>query len=120
MTKPLTPNEVVAQLAQLARDLDANVSALDCAERAAVESRHTADLEQSKSFLSAVGSVEQRKNEAFVQCERLLHDADVAEAVVRHLKRRGDAIKIRIDVGRSMGTALRAEISLANAAGVGA
>ena len=39
--------------------------------------------------------------------------ADVAEAVVRHLRRRIDAVKTRIDVGRSYGAAVRAEISLA-------
>lgn len=109
----MNPNEVVAQLAQLARDLDANVGALQDAERASVQARHDADLAQSRAFLAAAGSVEQRKHEAFIQCERLLNEAEVAEAVVRHLKRRNDAIKTRIDVGRSMSSALKAELELA-------
>lgn len=109
----MNPNEVVAQLAQLARDLDANVSALEDAERDAVRARHDADLAQSRAFLAAQGSVEQRKHEAFVACERLLSEAEVAEAVVRHLKRRADAIRVRIDVGRTVGSTLRAEMQLA-------
>lgn len=113
----LTPNDVVMQLAALARDLDANVSALEDADRQAVLVRHEADLAHSRAFLTAQGSVEQRKHEAFVSCERQLSEAAVAEAVVRHLRRRGDAIRVRIDVGRSVGSALRAELSLA---GVGA
>jgi hypothetical protein len=108
-----TPNEVVLQLAQLARDLDANVQALESAELEAVTRRHAADLAMSRAFVAALGSVEQRKNDAFIQCERLLLDASTAEAVVRHLKRRSDAIRVRIDVGRTVGSTLRAEMALA-------
>jgi len=36
----------------------------------------------------------------------------VADAVVRHLRRKIDALKVRIDVGRSYGAAVRAEIAL--------
>jgi hypothetical protein len=39
-------------------------------------------------------------------------EADVSEAVVRHLRRQIDAIKTRIDVGRSYGAAVRAELAL--------
>lgn len=111
-----TPNDIVHQLAQLARDLDANVSALEEAERTAVRTRHDADLASSRTFLAASGSVEQRKHESFIQCERLIAEAEVAEAVVRHLKRRSDAIKTRIDVGRSVGSAVRAEMALTGVA----
>ena len=38
--------------------------------------------------------------------------ADVADAVVRHLRRKIEALKVRIDVGRSYGAAVRAEIAL--------
>lgn len=111
----MTPNDVMTHLAALARDLDANVSALEDAELEAARKRHDADLAHSRAFLAAAGSVESRKHEAFVACERLLADADVAEAVVRHLKRRADAIRTRIDVGRTMGSTLRAEMELAKA-----
>lgn len=110
-----TPNDVVAQLAQLARDLDANVTALEEAELTAVRARHDADLAHARAFLSAAGSVEQRKHAAFIECERLLNEAEVAEAVVRHLKRRSEAIRVRIDVGRTVGSTLRAEMALAGA-----
>jgi hypothetical protein len=39
-------------------------------------------------------------------------EADVSDAVVRHLRRKLDATKVRIDVGRSYGAAVRAEIAL--------
>jgi len=39
--------------------------------------------------------------------------ADVAEALVRHLRRRIDGIKVRVEVGRSVGAAVRTELNLA-------
>jgi hypothetical protein len=107
-----TPNEVVAGLAQLARDLDATVRQLQDADREATIKRHDADLAMSKTFLTAQGSVEHRKHLAAVECEHVERDALLAEAVVRHLRRRIDATKVRVDVGRSMNSALRAEAGM--------
>lgn len=109
----LTPTEATSALLKLGRDIDANCDALESAEREAVDIRHAADLAEAKAFLAVEsGSVEQRRREAFIKCERLLHDAEIAEAVVRHLKRRGQAISTRVDIGRSALSAIRAEISL--------
>jgi hypothetical protein len=111
-TGQLTPNDVALQLAQLARDLDATVKALNEAERDAVEKRAAADLALSRAFLNATGAMDMRKHQSVVETHDKRLDADVAEAVVRHLRRRLDAIKVRIDVGRSLGAAIRAEIAL--------
>ena len=109
MSRVPTPNEVVLRLLQMDRDLDANVDALESAEEEAIEKRHTADLSYSHAFLRASGSVEQRKHVAFVECERLLHEAEVSEAVVRHLKRRAHAIDHHTDTARSANKAVNAE-----------
>lgn len=117
MNGQLTPNDVVLQLAALARELDVTVDQLKAAEVEAVDKRHGADLATSKAFLSADGSVDQRKHTAFVATERLAHNAELAEAVVRHLRRRISAIGTRIDVGRSCNAALRSELALSSAGG---
>ena len=57
--------------------------------------------------------MEQRKHLAVVAVHQLRLDADVADALVRHLRRRIDATKVRIEVGRSYGAAIRAELNLA-------
>lgn len=101
------------QLAALARDLDQTVKALEQADRDATGKRAAFDLAFSRAFLSADGSVDARKHQAVIQAHRLREDADVADAVVRHLRRRIDALKTRIDVGRSFASALKAELSLA-------
>lgn len=114
MTAPATPTEVALHLAGLARDLDTTVRQLEDADREAVEKRGAADLAYSRAFLAAEGSVESRKHRAVVETHQQRMAADVAEAVVRHLRRRVDAIKTRIDVGRSYSAAIRAELSLEN------
>jgi hypothetical protein len=113
MTAPVTPNDVARQLAQLARDLDEAVRVLETADRDSVEKRAAADLSFSRAFMAATGSVDFRKHFATVETHQLRLDADVADAVVRHLRRRIDALKTRIEVGRSYGAAIRAELNLA-------
>lgn len=108
----LTPNDVALQLARVARELDQAVTAMEAAERDAVEKRAAADLALSRAFLNAPGAMELRKHQSVVETHQQRLDADVAEAVVRHLRRRIDALKVRIDVGRSLGAAIRAEIAL--------
>jgi hypothetical protein len=56
--------------------------------------------------------VEQRKHLAIVEVHRQRLEADVSDAVVRHLRRKIDAIKVRIDVGRTWASALKAEVAL--------
>lgn len=108
----ITPNDVALNLASLARDLDKAVDTLQTAERDAVEKRAGADLALSRAFIAAAGSMDMRKHLAVVETHQQRLDADVADALVRHLRRRIDALKTRIDVGRSLGAAIRAEIAL--------
>jgi len=115
MTAPATPNEVALQLARLAGELGDVVRMLEFADREATEKRAAADLAFSRAFLVAAGSVDARKHTAVVDTHQQRLDADVAEAAVRHLRRRIDAVKTRIDVGRSYGAAIRAELNLTQA-----
>lgn len=117
MTGQLTPNSVAAQLAALARDLDAVTLELDTADRDAVIKRENYTVAYARAFLTAEGAMEARKQIAIERTtvERLA--AETADQIVRGMRRQIDTIRVRIDVGRSVGTALRAEISLAGAGG---
>lgn len=112
MTAPMTSAEVALQLAKLARELDDAVQAIESADLDSTRKRAAFDLAFSHAFLSAAGSVDARKHIATIDTydERLA--ADVADTVVRHLRRKIDAVKTRIEVGRSLGAAVRAEIAL--------
>jgi|SRR5690606_24533959 len=109
----LTPNQIAANLAELARELARTVSAIEHAEQDAVKKRAAFDLAFSKAFLAAEGSVDARKHQAVVETHRLRVEADVADTVVRHLRRKIDEIKTRIATGQSVGAAVRAEMRLA-------
>ncbi len=112
MTAPATATEVALNLARLARELDGAVNALESADRDAVEKRAAYDVAFSRAFIGETGSVDQRKHLAVIACHQQRLAADVADAVVRHIRSRIAAVKVRIDVGRSYGAAVRAEISL--------
>jgi hypothetical protein len=107
----LTPNDVVRTLVKLSKELDQTVKALKDADYDAAVKRHEADVGESRLYLAADGAVEKRKHEARVANAHREEAAIIAEAVVRHLRREIDSIKTRIDVGRSYGAAVRAELS---------
>lgn len=112
MTAPATATEVALALSKLARELDQTVKALASADREATEKRAAYVLAFSRAFIAATGAVEQRKHLAVIEVHRQRLEADVAEVVVRHLREEISALKVRIDVGRSYGAAVRAEIAL--------
>ena len=107
----LTPQGIVVQLAALARELDATVTSLRAADLDATEKRHAADLAESMAFVKSEGSMDLRKHLARIEAAPLEKEALVAEAVVRYLKNRVQAIQTRISTGQSMGSALRAELA---------
>ena len=106
-TGTLSPTDVVAQLAGLGRELDAALRTLRAAELEAVQKRHTADLAESRAFVGAQGSAELRKHSGWIAASALEEDALIAEAVCRYLKVKIPAIELRVEIGRSMGAALR-------------
>lgn len=118
MTEPtaraeLTPNAVAKQLAQLARQLDDLVDAIDDAEKRAVNAREDFTMSYAAAFLSAEGSMDIRRHLATERTHDTRLAAELAEQLVKGIRRQIDSVRIRIDVGRSLGAALRAEASLA-------
>jgi hypothetical protein len=111
MSEPLTPNAVALALAQLGRDLEAAVRSLDLADREAVTRREDYTLALSRAFLRAEGPMDVRKHQSIVDTHAERLAAEAAEQVVRGLRRQVDSIKVRIDIGRSYGSALKAELT---------
>lgn len=112
-TGQLTPNEIAANLADLARELARVVAAIEHAELDAAKKRAAYDLAFSQAFLAADGSMDLRKHQAVTETYEQRIAADVADTVVRHLRRKIDEIKTRISTGQSVGAAVRAELKLA-------
>jgi hypothetical protein len=110
MTSPATPLEVIQKLGELTGQLDRTVDQLVAADLDMVRKRHAADQEESRAFLRAEGAMELRKHKARVFAADEEEQALVAESVVRSLKQRIKALEIRIDVGRTYGATVRAEL----------
>lgn len=114
---PLTSAGIARQLANLARQLDDLVSQVDDAERQAVNSREEYTRCHSRAFLSAEGAMDIRKHTALLETSDERLAAELSETHVKGLKRRVESVRLRIEIGRSLGAALRAEAGLAGSGG---
>lgn len=120
MSAPLTSNDVALQLARLSRQLDDLVRQVGEAEVHAVNAREDFTLAHSQAFLRAEGPMDVRKHLAIEATHVQRLAAELAEATVRGLRRQIDSTRVRIDVGRSVGAAVRSEMSLAGRDGAAA
>lgn len=109
----LTANDVALQLAELGKQLAALITAMDGAERDAVNRREDYTLAHSRAFLRSEGPMDVRKHTAIEQTHAERLAAELAEALVRGLRRQIDSVKVRIDIGRSVGVAIRSELNIA-------
>jgi hypothetical protein len=107
---PANANEVVNNLRELTKELRDSIKALRDAEQDAAVKRHHADMVESRAFLNADGAMEFRKHQARVAAEKEEGEALVAEAIVRVLRAEIRSIETRIDVGRTFGATVRAEL----------
>lgn len=117
MTGPLTANDVAAHLARLSRQLDELVREIGEADLAAVRAREDYTLTHARAFLTAEGPMDVRRYVAVEATHGQRIAAETAEAVVRGLRRQIESVRLRVDVGRSLGAALRAEVGLAGRVG---
>lgn len=110
MTAPANSQEVMAALGDRLSKLYEHVRAYSTAETEAASLRADADLAESTAFIAAEGAMELRKHEARVQAADSERAALGAEAKVRSLKAKIRALETDIDVHRTFGATVRAEL----------
>lgn len=110
MTTPATANEVVTNLTELTRELRELTGVYRKAEIDAARKRRAADRAESVAFVNADGSMDIRKHLARNAAADLEDEALVAEAVVRAVRQEIRQIETRIEVGRTYGAVMRAEL----------
>ena len=110
MNPPQTPLDVVKHLTDLTQRLYTQVNILADAETEAVKLRQAADAAEANAYMRAVGPVESRKRQALIDTDAQETAAAVAEALVRITKTRIRALETDIDVHRTFGATLRAEL----------
>ena len=108
----VTPSAVAANLAHLGRELAALTDGLGDLEHRSVEKREDYVLAHAKAFLRAEGTVDVRKCQALVDTHDERLAAETAEALVRQRRAQIATLKVRVDIGRSVGSIVKSEIEL--------
>ena len=108
----LTPNRVVSHLVNLAKELDDLTATLGHTEMVAVNAREDFTVAHAKAYLVAEGPVEARKAQAIIATHNERLAAELAEAQVRGIRRQIESVRVRIDVGRSASSIMKAEMAL--------
>lgn len=106
----LSPNAVALRLAELSRMLDGCRTELVQADDDAVRTRQRYEVTYARAFLKAEASnAETRKQIAVLDAADAKLDAEIADAKVRALKTRLSVLRDQVDIGRSLGAAVRSE-----------
>lgn len=109
---PITAMGVSKHLGDLAKELDALVNLIGEEDLIATVKREEYLRAYADAWRAAVGSVEARKQIAISLTRDQRLAAEIADCTIRDLRRKIDALRVRIDVGRSYGAAVRAEVEL--------
>jgi hypothetical protein len=109
----MLPNqtEVVKRLSELSRMLDIATEDIAKADDFAVKAKATYEVAFAKSFLSAEGSMDQRKQIAIMACADEKFNMEIAEAQVRAIKERINTLRSQISIGQSLSAAIRQQFS---------
>lgn len=112
MNEPSTAMGVAQHLGKLAKELDDLVKKIGESDSIATVVREEYIRAYARAWRNCSGTAEARKQTSLdlTQAERL--SAEMADCEVRDLRRQIDALRVRIDVGRSYGAAVRAEVEL--------
>lgn len=108
---PQNANDVAFELLRLVRAMDRVTAELQDADEAAVRQRLTYDRHFSKAFVAVQGSIDMRKHLASLDTYEMHLAAELADVKVRNLRRKIESLRVQIDVGRSIGAAIRTEAS---------
>lgn len=111
--RDLNPQTVYDALQELTRQHRSAGDELDKLEMELVNKREDYTLAYSTAFMKADGSIEARKHIATLATSVERVEADKTEALVRGKKRHIDTLRLRIDVTRTAGALVRAEMELA-------
>lgn len=109
----MTPNAIAANLIQLGRDLNKLVSHFRDLELAAAEAKREAEVSYARAYMSAQGSIEDRKQQAIEQCADARYTSDLADREIAACKEAIKALHQRIEIGRTLSATTRDEMRLA-------
>lgn len=121
MTNLVTPAQVEQKLRELSREYDAAHKQLEDAEIGYAAAKSEYEIAIAKARM-AIGqraleagrkvTVQEKEDEALIQCADLYTAHNASEAVVRAARANATRLRTQIDIARSVGTAVRAALDL--------
>ena len=104
-----TTNDVVKVLAQLGRDLDAKQVEIARLDEEAVRARARYEVAFARAFIAAAGAEGLRKQTAVLETEAAKLDAEIADQKLRAAREAIRVLRDRLDIGRSLNSAIKSE-----------
>jgi limonene-1,2-epoxide hydrolase len=104
-----TTNQVILELANLGRQLDAKQVEIRDLDDAAVRARSRYEVAYARAFIAATGAEGLRKQTAILATETQKLDVEIADQVLRAARESIRVLRDRLDIGRSLNSAIRSE-----------
>jgi hypothetical protein len=106
-----TQQQIVVRLSELSRLLDAATVEIAELEESYVIAKQAFEVAQARAYLQSEGPVEARKAQAVVATAELALVMELAGARHRACRERIRTLGVQIDVGRSLGSAVRSQFA---------
>jgi hypothetical protein len=106
-----TVNDVILMLAQLGRQLDAKQEEIARLDEAAVRAKARHEVSFARAFIASTGAEQLRKQTAILETESAKLDAEIAAQVLRAARESIQVLRDRLDIGRSLNSAIKSEWS---------
>lgn len=106
-----TTNQVILELANLGRQLDAKQIEIRDLDDAAVRARSRFEVAYARAFIAAAGAEGLRKQTAILETETQKLDVEIADQVLRAARESIRVLRDRLDIGRSLNSAIKSEWS---------
>lgn len=104
-------NDIVVELSKIGRELDDLSHEIARLDRACVLARSEYRKAYARRWLALEGSVELRKQQATLDAEAVLLEAEIADQLHRAARERIRVLRDRLEIGRSIGAARRSEFA---------
>ena len=104
-------NDIATELSRIGRELDNLSHDIDQLDRASVSAWSEHRKAYAKAYIGGAGSVEDRKQAAVLEVEDLRVAAESADQVLRAARERIRVLRDRLEIGRSLNAARRAEFA---------
>ncbi len=106
-----TPSEVALTLMDTSRRLDQLTQEIRELDEQYVGAKSAYEQAYARAFLTAEGAMDVRKQKAVLEVAELKFEMELAESRVRSTRSALQTLRDRIEVGRSLGAAVRSELA---------